>query len=276
MACCCCPKTVIPNKKKCPDCLVTASYIVGVNAGITTCGDTYTVDVSTDNDYSVCDDNIVYSIDSYDERFFDTPPTIDSDGIISGTTNAFYGEGKVSITYKVECPGSILSSLGCVYINLVNPCPDCPNGCNPCTTVCFEASDCEVDEAQVTVDPDCDKQYSVNILAESEIADCPIDISFVYSDSVFSNVKYQGGVVKFNVNEGVRPNTTQEIRYYVNCDLYELKDNGVIKVHVKSACDSVTCPDGFDCDTCGKCVQVEPEIIITTSEQECEDCLKVN
>lgn len=100
--------------KPCEDCLITCDLIVAIEDSVEGCGNTITVDIGTENDYSACDGPLVLTIlDGYDT------------GVVAGITG---DENQLTITsgnktkeyttiqYLIECPSKGLSILGCVIV----------------------------------------------------------------------------------------------------------------------------------------------------------------
>lgn len=122
----------------CDDCLIVNSLRLPCDDGPDPCGDTISIDLTEYNDLSACDcGSPVYSLVSYDEDAF-TTATVSSVGLLEATTADWYGFNEYPIIrYKVDCPCSLLSASGNVYVCFANPCPiECHATCDPCTGEC--------------------------------------------------------------------------------------------------------------------------------------------
>lgn len=142
MPCNCRNITVIPNPPagNCDDCLIVNSLRLPCDDGPDPCGDTIEIDLSLYNDLEACDECVpVYSLVSFDADAF-TTATVSSVGLLEATTADYYAFNEYPvIRYKVDCPCSLLSASGNVYVCFKNPCPiECHDSCDPCTGICIE------------------------------------------------------------------------------------------------------------------------------------------
>lgn len=157
MACNCVPNVIqtTPNNP-CKDCLKVVSLRYLCSDGPAPCGDTLVEDLATYNDVTACDcGSAVYSIESFDSEVF-ASVTITGAGVMTATTHASnYVKGAESlIVYKVDCPCSLLSATGNIYVCKEDLCGSttCNPGeyCDPCDGTCKAAnSDLDIDDGGV-------------------------------------------------------------------------------------------------------------------------------
>lgn len=129
-----------PPSQPCDDCLIVNSLRLACDDGPDPCGDTISINLTDYNDLSACDCGVpVYSLVSYDEDAFVTA-TVSSAGLLEAETAEWYEFNEYPIIrYKVDCPCSLLSASGNVYVCFKNPCPlECHDNCEPCTGECSE------------------------------------------------------------------------------------------------------------------------------------------
>lgn len=148
MACNCIGKPIVVTDPSCEDCLKIVSLRYPCANGPAPCGGsegTLVEDLSLLNDVDACDcGTAVYSIVSYDEEGFDSV-SITSGGVLTAiTSDSFTNKKEYLIVYKVDCPCSILSGTGNIYVCMENLCAGktCDSGkyCDQCDGLCKESS----------------------------------------------------------------------------------------------------------------------------------------
>lgn len=155
MACKCSPTVVTTSQKDCEGCLKLSSLRYSCTDGPSPCGDTLIVDLSEYNDLSACDCGTpVYSIKFFDVDAFSSV-SVTSNGVLTATTNSDFVKLKEHlITYKVDCPCSILSGTANIYVCKFDECVgvDCDPGqiCDQCDGTCVDASsDLDISDGNV-------------------------------------------------------------------------------------------------------------------------------
>jgi|WetSurMetagenome_2_1015567.scaffolds.fasta_scaffold89354_2 hypothetical protein len=148
MACGCIGKPIVITDPNCEDCLKIVSLRYACANGPAPCGGdegTLVEDLSLLNDVDACDcgEDAVYSIVSYDTDAFESV-TITSGGVLTAiTTDNFVSKKEYLIVYKVDCPCSILSATGNIYVCMENLCAGktCDDGeyCDQCDGLCKES-----------------------------------------------------------------------------------------------------------------------------------------
>lgn len=266
---CYCSGTVINKVNNCEGCLVVNSYRLPCNQGITPCGFSGTFDVTTNNDYSACDGcGVTYSIVSFDDGLENV--TIDADGLISFDTNIqnYEYRKEYAITYKVDCPCSILSASATVYICMDHPCPDdCFYNCNPCDGGCLTVSDYEVSENG----GGCDKNYTVDLASSNIYTNCDGNITYKvdrYSAGLENVSISLAGVLSYTISKDAALGKKLTIDYEVYCDTStNMVYKGKVTISVIDPCISLGCTDSQECDRCAEaCVDRESDLEVGASE----------
>ena len=148
MACGCIGNPVVVVNPTCEDCLKIVSLRYACADGPAPCGGsegTLVEDLALLNEVTACDcGTAIYSIDSYDTDAFSSV-TITSGGVLTAvTTSNFINKKEYLIVYKVDCPCSILSGTGNIYVCMKNLCvgSDCASGeyCDQCDGLCKDSS----------------------------------------------------------------------------------------------------------------------------------------
>lgn len=148
MACGCTGTPIVITDPTCEDCLKLVSIRYACADGPAPCGGsegTLVEDLSLLNDVEACDcGDAVYSILSYDTEAFSSV-TITSDGVLTAvTTSNFTKKKEYLIVYKVDCPCSILSGTGNIYVCMKDLCAgnNCASGeyCDQCDGICKDSS----------------------------------------------------------------------------------------------------------------------------------------
>jgi hypothetical protein len=137
-----CPVGGCPPTPTCPrDCFIAASHVVPPDQSIGACGQNGSVDllaINTDAD-TFCTGAMSFSVYSYDAVGL-TNVSVSNAGLLTfTTTSAAVPNQLYNIMYRIYCNGTIYSSMGNVWIGILDLCTlACATGtlCNKCTGVC--------------------------------------------------------------------------------------------------------------------------------------------
>ncbi len=259
---CGCSPTIIPAANPCTDCLQVHSMIIGCDDAPTPCGDSFVLDLAPLNNVDACVGcTPIYSLVSVE-----TPgvsATITADGVLTVTTLNYYEQGKLwNVKYKVDCPCTILSATGVVYVCMDNPCDaDCRGNCNPCSGNCMIVPDITV--LPINSQGPCGGIVNVDVAAASTLTECNsgavtyevVSFSSAFDSAVISNL----GVLTVVTSDTAVPNNSYEVVVKVKCDAYGIFENTTVSIGIKDLCALVICGPGQVCEACtGNCVAAAP------------------
>ena len=143
---CNCVETTIPSTPntptcvQCGNCLTVKSPIL--SNFVDPCGDSDTYDITTVNDYEVCDGAITYQILSFDTIGL-ASVTVSSLGVFTiETTNEAEVGQYYEIVYITRCSDPSIGAIGVIRVGIADPCNGviCADGetCNKCSGECEE------------------------------------------------------------------------------------------------------------------------------------------
>lgn len=259
MACGCRPSIYNPQPvNPCEDCLIVNSLIIGCDDAPNPCGDSFTINLADYNDLSACKDCVpTYSLISAESP--GVSASINAAGVLTVTTGAWFEYNKLwKVTYKVDCPCSILSATATVYVCMKNPCTSgCFDNCNPCDGSCLVTPDITVNAASSLAA--CGDDIDIDITTGFTLAACDtgsVEYEVVSYSSAFTSATINAsGILSLVSSNGAVPNNYYPVVVKVKCPAYGIDNLVTVSVGIKDLCEGVVCGDGTVCEKCtGNCI----------------------